>query len=161
MAIKHRPMKHISILIFIGTLIVVSCGQNDKKTIDNEKQQISSSSDSLSIELSSDYQNILGTWTNCETSHNGVMVTANVCKTIEFKPDNSGSIMYPSQEIRSFNWIFTDSILTVNLTDDKMESYRTLSESPFQIQLTEDSLSFGLELKSKNENTIYYLGRQK
>ena len=154
-------MKHISIFIFIGTLIVVSCGQNDKKTIDREKQQISSLSDSLSIKLSPDYQNILGTWTNCATSHNGVMMTANVCKTIEFKTDNSGSVIYPTQEIQSFNWIFTDGILTVNLTDDKMESYRTLSESPFQIQLTEDSLSFDLELKSKNENTIYYLGRQK
>ena len=154
-------MKHISIFIFIGTLIVVSCGQNDKKIIDREKKQISSSSDSLSIELSSDYQNILGTWTNCATSHNGVMMTANVCKTIEFKTENAGSVIYPSQEIQSFNWIFTDGILTVNLTDDKMESYRTLSESPFQIQLTEDSLSFDLELKSKNENTIYYLGRQK
>ena len=49
----------------------------------------------------------------------------------------------------------------MHLKDDKMESYRTLSESPFQIKLTEDSLSFDLELKSRNENTIYHLGRQK
>jgi hypothetical protein len=138
-----------------------SCGRTDNKKTDSRKQEVSASSDSLTVELSSDYQNILGTWTNCATSHNGVIITANVCKTIKFKTDNSGSVIYPSQEIRSFNWTFTGGILTVHLKDDKMESYRTLSESPFQIKLTEDSLSFDLELKSRNENTIYHLGRQK
>ncbi|WP_157814068.1 hypothetical protein [Olleya sp. Bg11-27] len=154
-------MRYTSIYILILTIMFVSCGRTDNKKIDSEKQEVSPSSDSLSVELSSEHQNILGIWTNCATNHNGVIMTANVCKTIEFKTDNSGSVMYPSQEIRTFSWAFTDDILTVNLTDDKMESYRTLSESPFQIQLTEDSLGFDLELKSKNENKIYYLGRQK
>ena len=158
---KIRRMKHISIYIVILTLVFASCQQNRTQSTDRGEQINTPLSDSLSTELNSKYQNIVGNWTNCATSINGVIMTANVCKRIEFGVDNSGSIIYPAQEVQTFNWTLTSNILTVNLTDELLENYGTLSEGPYRVNMTEDSIGLNLELESEDGNVIYYLGRQK
>jgi hypothetical protein len=106
--------------------------------------------------------NIFGVWTNCTTSSDGVIITANSCKIIEFKSDNSATITYPSQEKQLVNWTMTDDLLVINLTknkDDKIN--RTLTDIFYEVHLTEDSMGFNLVIKAKNKDVIYYLKRQK
>jgi len=129
--------------------------------LDNENQKIFSSPENSSVELRIEEQKIIGTWTNCATNYNGVMRTANVCTTIELKPDNSGRVIYPSQEIQTFGWTLKNDMLTIQFAVGQSESYGSLSESPYQVHLTENKKSLDLELKSKTEKTIYYLARQK
>lgn len=140
---------------------MVSCGQTEQNSsIVTESEFPVMTSGEKSKERNIDNQ-LFGVWTNCATSFNGTTSTANVCKTIEFHTDMTGIITLPSKEERKFDWKRSNDLLEVNLREPEKETYSTLSESPFEIHLTDDSLSYDLDLKSNSSNTIYHLGRQK
>lgn len=155
-------MRHIIIYIWGLVFLTTSCGQTDYKTTDTPEKQSLSLADSLMTPINSANRNIIGVWTNCATRSNGATMTANVCKIIEFKSDNSAIITYPSQEKQVVNWTMTNDLLVINLMGNKVDGfYRTLTDSIYEVDLKQDSVSFDLELKAKNKDVIYYLGRQK
>ncbi len=155
-------MQHITNFILGLVFLTASCGQADNKATNKSEKQTLQSSDSLQTSINLPNRDILGVWTNCATSSGGVTMTANVCKMIEFKSDNSAIITYPSQEKQVVNWTLTDDLLLIRLTGDKSaEINRTFTDSIYEARLTQDSISFDLELKAKNKDVIYYLGRQK
>ncbi|MFI2744162.1 hypothetical protein ACG2LH_15620 [Zhouia sp. PK063] len=154
-------MKNLSYFIFFLTFLMVACGQTEQNaSIVTKSEFFIKGNGELSKEGNID-NSLIGVWTNCATSFNGMTMTANVCKIIEFRRDMTGKIILPSNEERKFDWKRTDNLLEVNLSEPEKETHSTLSESPFGIQLTEDSLSFDLNLISKKTNAIYHLGRQK
>lgn len=155
-------MRHMTNFILGLVFLTASCGLADNKATDTSEKQTFYSSDSLQSSINLPNTNILGVWTNCATSSGGVTMTANVCKIIEFKSDNSAIITYPSQEKQIVKWTLTNDLLVINLTGNKSDNVnRTLTDSLYEVHLTQDSISFDLELKAKNKDVIYYLGRQK
>ena len=154
-------MRNLTYFIWLLGLLAVSCGQTEQNpSIVSESEFSVTENGEQPKELNLDDQ-LIGVWTNCATSFNGTTMTANVCKTIEFHKNMTGKIILPSKEERKFDWKRTDNLLEVNLNETEKETHGTLSESPFEIHLTEDNLSFDLDLTSKTSNTIYHLGRQK
>lgn len=140
---------------------MVACGQTEHKASILTKFEDSNKANSEQSKERNIDDPLLGVWTNCAISFNGATMTANVCRKIEFQKDMTGKIILPSKEELKFNWNRADSLLEVNLSKTEMKNSSTLSESPFQIQLTEDSLSFELNLISRNSNIIYHLIRYK
>ncbi len=154
-------MKNQSYFIWFLTLLMVSCGQTEQNASIVTKSEFSTKANAEQPDERNIDNPLIGVWTNCATNINGTTMTANVCKTIKFHKDMTGIIILPSKEERKFDWKRTDNLLEVNLSEPEKETHNTLSESPFEIHLTEDSLSYDLDLTSKSSNTIYHLGRQK
>lgn len=127
-------------------------------TYNSTIQKSSPDTDSLLNSIHLTDGNIIGNWTNCETTSGGLTATANVCRTIEFKKDNSAVITYPSKEKQVINWTISNDQLVINLTGNKSDAVnRTLTDSIYETYLTQDNLGFHLELKAKNKDLIYYL----
>lgn len=154
-------MKNQSYLIWLLILLMFSCGQTEQNASNITKSEFSIRANTEQPQERIIDNPLIGVWANCAISFNGVTMRANVCKTIKLNKDMTGIIILPSKEERKFDWKRTDNILEVNLSEAEKETDSTLSESPFEIHLTEDSLSFDLDLTSKSSNTIYHLGRQK
>jgi hypothetical protein len=145
-------------LIFLTGLY----GQSDKKTTDTLERQRVSLSDSVMIPSDSAKSNILGVWTHCASRVNGVAITANACKIIEFKRDNSAVITFPTQEKEVLHWTMANDLLLIDLTENKGDGHNSaFRDSIFEVHVEQDSISFHLELRAKNKDVIHYLGRQK
>jgi len=145
-------------LIFLTGLY----GRSDKKTTDTLEKLRVSLSDSVMIPADSAKSNIIGVWTHCASRVNGVAITANACKIIEFKRDNSAVITYPSQEQEVLYWTMANDLLVIDLTENKGDDHnRTFTDSMYEVHIEQDSVSFHLELRAKNRDVIHYLGRQK
>jgi hypothetical protein len=161
-ALQQHPMQHKIIyilgLIFISTLY----GQSGSETMDTLEKKWVSLSDSSMIPLDSAKRAMIGVWTQCATRVNGVTITANACKLVEFKSDNSAIITYPSQEKHAVNWTMSNELLVIDLTESNGDNHnRTFTDSMYEVHLEQDSISYRLELKAKNRDAILYLGRQK
>lgn len=150
-------------LLFLAT----SCGHLDNKTTNTPNtdtsitQTISPSADSLQSSILLTNGNILGNWTNCATISGGVQSVANVCRTIEFKKNNTAVITYPSKEKQVVNWTISDDQLIINLTGRKSDAVnRILTDSIYKMTLTKDSIGLDLELRSKNKDLIYSLRKE-
>jgi hypothetical protein len=93
---------------------------------------------------------------------NGITITANACKIIEFRSDNSAIITYPSQDKHVLNWTMANELLVIDLRENNGDDHnRTFTDSMYEVHLVQDSISYRLELKAKNRDAILYLGRQK
>ena len=159
--LQHHPMQHKTIyilgLIFISTLY----GQSGTTTTDTPEKRRVSLSDSSIIPLDSAKRAIIGVWTQCATRVNGVTITANACKLVEFKSDNSAIITYPSQDKQVVNWTMANELLVIDLRENNGDNHnRTFTDSIYEVHLEQDSISYRLELKAKNRDATHYLGRQ-
>ena len=154
---QHKTI-YILGLIFISTLY----GQSGNTTTDTPEKKWVSLSDSLTIPIDSAKRTIIGVWTQFATRVNGVTITANACKIIEFRSDNSAIITYPSQDKHLGNWTMANELLVIDLRDNNGDDHnRTFTDSMYEVHLVQDSISYRLELKAKNRDEIHYLGRQK
>jgi hypothetical protein len=154
---QHQTI-YILGLIFISTLY----GQSSNTTTDKPEKQRVSLSDSLTIPIDSAKRTIIGVWTQCATRVNGITITANACKIIEFRSDNSAIITYPSQDKHVLNWTMANELLVIDLRENNGDDRnRTFTDSMYEVHLVQDSISYRLELKAKNRDAILYLGRQK
>lgn len=155
-------MQH-KIVYMLGLIFLTGLyGRSDNKTTDTLEKQRVSLSDSLMIPADSAKSNIIGVWTHCASRVNGVAITANACKIIEFKRDKSAVITYPTQEKELLHWTMANDLLMIDLTENKGDGYnRTLGDSMYEVHVEQDSVSFQLELRAKNKDVIHYLGRQK
>ena len=154
---QHKTI-YILGLIFISTLY----GQSGNETIDTLDKKWVSLSDSSIIPIDSAKRTIIGVWTQCATRVNGITITANACKIIEFRSDNSAIITYPSQDKHAVNWTMSNELLVIDLSENKGDDHnRTFTDSMYEVHLEQDSISYRLELKAKNSDEILYLGRQK
>ena len=154
---QHKTI-YILGLIFISTLY----GQSGNTTTDTPEKKWVSLSDSSIIPIDSAKRTIIGVWTQFATRVNGVTITANACKIIEFRSDNSAIITYPSQDKHVLNWTMANELLVIDLRDNNGDDHnRTFTDSMYEVHLVQDSISYRLELKAKNRDEIHYLGRQK
>ncbi len=151
------------IVYMLGLIILTGLyGRSDNKTTDTLEKQRVFLSDSVMIPADSVKSNIIGVWTHCASRVNGVAITANACKIVEFKRDNSAVITYPSQEKEVVNWTMANDLLMIDLAENKVDDHnRTFRDTIFEVHLEQDSISFHLELRAKNKDVIHYLGRQK
>ena len=158
-------MTNIKTIFFLTltVLILSSCSTNDPQTNLNSPTSFfadtAQNDNSHSLHLT--YANIFGDWTNCSTTFGGVTTTANVCRTIRFKSDGTAIITYPSQEREVISWKISNDQIDISWTGDKTDSTnRLFDESIYETHLTKDAQGFNLELKAKNKDLTYYLGRQ-
>jgi hypothetical protein len=154
---QHKTI-YILGLLFISTLY----GQSGNETIHTLDKKWVSLSDSSIIPIDSAKRTIIGVWTQCATRVNGITITANACKIIEFRSENSAIITYPSQEKHLGNWTMANELLVIDLRENNGDDHnRTFTDSMYEVHLVQDSISYRLELKAKNRDEIHYLGRQK
>jgi hypothetical protein len=87
---------------------------------------------------------------------------ANVCRKIEIKNDRTAVVTYPSQEKQVIYWSILNDEFVIQLTGNKGDPVnRILTDSIYEMHLTEEVTGFRLQLKAKNRDLIYYLGRQR
>jgi len=148
-------MKVFAYLV-IGILILTSCSTDIPGTDNNPN--ISSSDLRISDSLQLNNENIIGTWTNCSSEFDGVVETANECRTIEFKTDHKGVVKLGDSIKENFGWTISERLLRIELFDQIRDSfYRDFSDTLYQTTLTKYDPRWNLELKAKNKNITYHL----
>ena len=155
----HRLTYFILGLLFL----TVSYGLTESYASVTLDRQFFLSADSLHPSIDLVNENILGVWTNCAMAFGGLVVNkANICKLIEFKNDHTAVITYPSKERQTVDWMIKDNLLVINLKGNKSDVInRTLTDSLYEVHVSQNTTSIEFELKAKNKDVVYYLWRQK
>ncbi len=96
---------------------MVACGQREQNASIVSKSEFPIQANGEQSKEGNTDNPLIGVWTNCATSFNGMTMTANVCKTIQFHEDMTGKIILPSKEERKFDWKRIDNLLEVNLSE--------------------------------------------
>ncbi|EKT4550808.1 hypothetical protein JE952_002465 [Flavobacterium psychrophilum] len=56
-------------------------------------------------------EKLIGEWTNCESTCDGITMNRNVCTKIEFKSNHTAIITYPGA-VENLKWKLTDNVIT-------------------------------------------------
>jgi len=157
-------MKKIKILILLILIVLTfqNCLTNTPEININYSPSImedtTKKENKETLKLSN--SNIIGDWTNCSSTSNGVTITANVCLEIQFKIDGTAIITYPSKEKEIINWKISNDQIEFSRSNEKSDStYRMFDENIYETDLTIKSQAYNLELKAKNKDITYNLIR--
>jgi hypothetical protein len=106
---------------YLLTLTIITCltaCNKSERTDDNKIVE------ALTKTNPTDNNDILGQWTMCSTSGNGVMITANVCATVNFGSYGTGSVTHASGPSEMFTWTFkSDTLRISNLRKDSSHTF--------------------------------------
>src|SRR5436305_4734722 len=94
-------------LTLIITISFAACNQNDKHNSDIEMKR------ALIDTSITDNKDIIGQWTMCSTSGNGVMTNYNVCPKVLFSIYGTGSITF-SGRVENFGWTLKKNALAIS-----------------------------------------------
>lgn len=141
-------MKNI-LLGFLG-LLLFSCNQ---ETASKDKE-VSENLNNISF---TDNLQILGNWTMCSSSGNGMMTEFNVCPTISFLANGSGLVGNSAITTDRFSWKFKKGKLNI-LPNDK-GSNATFSDTFYFARITMEKDLRSLIISATKNDGQYYLSK--
>ncbi len=136
------------ILFSICVLAIISCNENASRS---EKEIL------LDSFKNTDNKNILGNWVMCSTSGNGIMTQLNVCPTISFKNDGTGSVANSSMLFENFNWSFKKGILTILYYGGS--SAKTFEDTNYYAIIKKLNNEMDLTIREQKKDYSFYLSR--
>lgn len=141
-------MKNI-LLGFLG-IFLFSCNQDttskDKKFYEN-----------LTNISFTDNAQILGNWTMCTSSENGMMTQFNVCPTISFLVNGSGFVGNSAITTDRFSWKFEKGKLNI-IPNDKV-STATFLDTFYFAKITMEKELLSLVISATKNDSQYYLSK--
>ena len=138
--------------IFFGFLVLLqfSCNQ-DAASKDKEP------SEKLSTMSFADNVQILGNWTMCSSSANGMMTQFNVCPTISFLANGSGFVGNSAITTDRFNWTLEKGKL--NIFPNGKASNATFSDTFYFAKITIENKLSNLLISATKTDSQYYLSK--
>lgn len=100
---------------------------------------------------------IVGSWTMCSSSENGMMIQYNVCPIVIFKSDGTGSVgnEYASRE--GFKWKFQKGHLDISY--GAATSNKTFSDTSYIAGLKIKNNGADLTIRQSQKDCSFYLSR--
>ncbi len=141
-------MKTIFLLLFIVTII--SCKSDTTK---NDKQNQALLAD---IKITDD-TDIYGSWSMCSTSGNGSMTQYNVCPTVSFNHNGTGTVGNVSAILENFNWTLNKGVLTILFGRQSLQ--RTFPDTTYIAFIGKKNNNFNLTIRQQKLGYDYYLSR--
>ena len=141
-------MKYFLTLTIITFLI--GCNRNDKHNGDIVIKPV------LIDTLITDNKDIVGQWTMCSESGNGLMTTYNVCPKILFSIHGTGSIIF-SGRVENFSWTLKKSALTIsNMIEN---SNNTFLNTTYITSISKQKKLLQLQIKDITNDGVFYLSK--
>ena len=141
-------MKNI-LFVLLG-LLLFSCNQDSA----SKDKEVSENPKNISF---TDNVQILGSWTMCSSSGNGMMTQFNVCPTISFLENGSGFVGNSSIAIDRFSWKFEKGKLNI-LTNGKA-SNATFPDTFYFARITMEKNLRNLVISTKKNDSQFYLSK--
>lgn len=141
-------MKNI-LFVLLG-LLIFSCNQDtgskNKEVSENLKN----------ISFTGNVQ-ILGNWTMCASSANGMMTQLNVCPTISFLANGSGFVGNSSITTDRFSWTFEKGKL--DILPNVKDANSTFSDTFYFARITTEKNLRNLVISATKNDSQYYLSK--
>lgn len=141
-------MKNI-LLGFLGILLF-SCNQDTA----SKDKELPGNLTNISF---TDNAQILGNWTMCSSSGNGMMTQFNVCPTISFLPTGSGSVGISAITTGRFSWKFEKGKLNIIPNDNA--SNATFSDTFYFAKIIMEKELTSLVISATKNDSQYYLSK--
>jgi len=140
-------VKRIFICSFL--FVLTSCGQSKSN----------SEKDGILIEAltNSGNANILGNWSLCSTITNNIVTQVNVCKTVSFNQNGTGTVCSPSADCEYFRWTKNKEAFTIIYKPAQIS--RTFLDSNYLATLTSENGAITLLIKHLKNGNSFYLSR--
>ena len=143
-------MKLLILFAIISTIYSCSGNTNQKDNNSFKGKPI--------ILLTTDDKDILGNWSMCSESGGGQQIQYNVCPTIIFNLDGTGSKVTAQGLPENFNWTLKNRLLKVHYS--RPNSGNTFSDTnyvalfnkhvnPIELEISQDSLKYTFYLAKK------------
>ena len=104
-----------------------------------------------------DNTEILGNWTMCSSSGNGMMTQLNVCPTISFLANGSGFVGNSALSADRFTWTLEKGKLNI-LANDKV-SNATFSDTFYFAKITTENNLMNLVISATKNDSQFFLSR--
>jgi hypothetical protein len=139
-----------NIFASILCLLLFSCNQ---ETSTNDKK-LTEKSNNLYV---TDNTEIIGNWTMCATSWNGMMTQYNVCPNVSFLNNGKGYVGNAPFLAEHFNWTLKKGILNISYKDTISNS--TFSEALHDITISKHNDRLDLVIRQTKNDNVFYLSR--
>ncbi len=133
------------ILFGLLGLLLFSCNQN------NKNEEIISNQKKFSFTANNE---IIGNWTMCSSSSNGIMIQFNSCPTVSFLSDSSGIVGNLIISVERFIWTFNKGKLKI-ITNSKISNAIFLDTFYFAGITSDQNLKRLLIRSTKNDSQFY------
>jgi hypothetical protein len=137
-------------LTLIITISLAACNQNNKHNSDIEMKRV------LIDTSITDNKDIIGQWTMCSTSGNGVMTNYNVCPKVLFSIYRTGSITF-SGRVENFGWTLKKNALTIS--NMVKNSDNTFLDTTYIVSFSKEKNSIGLQIRNITNDGVFYLSK--
>jgi len=141
-------MKNIPFLL-LG-LFLFSCNQNTQ----SKDKELTVVPAKISF---TDNVNILGNWTMCSSSGNGMMTQFNICPTVSFLSNGSGFVRSSPLSTDRFSWTFEKGKLNI-YTSGKV-SDATFSDTFYFARISKENNLTNLVISDSKKDTQFYLSK--
>ena len=138
-------MKYLSLFILI--ISIHACKEN------NNNNQPGRTIKFITADL-----RIVGRWNMCAESGDGEVFQYNVCPTVIFNSDGSGSIISAGRILETFSWYLADKSLKINYS--KMSGNEMFPDTNYIATLKQDKSGIKLEILQPKEDHTLYLERE-
>ena len=132
------------------SLLLFSCNQ---KTSTEDKEL----PDFVKDVYVTDNTEIIGSWTMCSASGNGMMTQYNVCPTVSFLNNGSGFVGNSSALSERFSWTLTKGALTIYNKDTISNS--TFSDTFYNAIISKQNDRLNLTISQTKNNNAFYLSK--
>ena len=138
-----------TIFLFLSFLLL-SCNQDSP----SKDKELSADTKNISI---TDNIEILGIWTMCSSTGNGIMIQFNICPTICFLPDGSGMVGNSAISLDRFTWSLQKGKL--NIYPNTKVSEATFSDTFYLARFNTEKSLKNLLITSSKRDGQYYLSK--
>ena len=139
-----------TIFASILSLFLFSCNQ---ETPTNEKKQQEKSTN-LHV---TDNKEIIGNWTMCSASGNGMMTQYNVCPTVSFLNNGTGYVGNSSILAEYFSWTLKKRALSIYCKDTIYNS--TFFDTFYNVIISKQSDRLNLVISQTKKDYAFYLSK--
>jgi hypothetical protein len=105
-----------------------------------------------------DNVNILGNWQMCSELNSGQVIQRNICLTITFNADGSGSSILPGTTKESFCWSLKNNMLKVYYVST--DGGNTFPDTTYMTGFRNEKEGIELEILHKKKDHIMFLQRE-
>ena len=139
-----------TIFLSFLSLLLFACNQDTS----SKDKEVSGDSKNISF---TDNLEILGNWTMCSSSGNGMMTQFNVCPTISFLVNGSGFVGNSALSADRFTWSLEKGKLNI-LPNDKV-SNATFSDTFYFAKISTENNMKNLVISATKNDSQYFLSR--
>lgn len=139
-----------TIFFSILSLLLFSCNQ---KTSTNDKDLPEFFKDIYVT----DNVEIIGSWTMCSASGNGMMTQYNVCPTVSFLNNGSGYVVNPSNLSERFSWKLKKGVL--NILYDPKTTNPAFPDTLYNAIINKQKQEMNLVITQTKKDNVFYLSK--